>query len=222
MACSDDDGSPKQPSDPNKLQGLYAAWTVDVLGICGGLCWTTHYFFEDGTMMYAAGTHDMDWSNPKCEGSDCRTYTISDGKITIEGKSTLPFERPEDGKIVIGNTKFTYVAPAGDIKLNALYNSFNHISTPDGGGAGANIYLQLNSDGSYWERGTGFGYSEGGTAIDTQVHEGTYLIHDYYIQFTTEGKSQKLMFFLPEGRSNDINGSPKMIHIGTRDYLQED
>lgn len=224
VACSDDDSDTNTPTNPNQLDGLYARWTIDVLGYCGGLCWTTHYFFSDGTVLYGVGSGpDVDWENPSCAGDDCRTYTISNGQLMIEGESAMAFERISQNKIKIKDTEFDHIEPFGELKLNALYYSYNYASDPaNGTGAGISIYLKLNSDGTYLEKGTGFGYSEDATAIDKEEHSGTYKIKDYLIEFKSDdGGQSRMLFFLPEGRSNDVGGSPKMIHIGGRDYLQK-
>ena len=225
VACSDDnDSGTNNPLNPDQLDGLYAHWTVDVVGYCGGLCWTTHYFFPDGTVLYDIGSGpDVNWENPLCAGDDCRTYTVSNGQIIIEGEPAMAFERISEEKIEMKDTEFEHVKSVGELKLNALYYSYNYASDPaNGTGAGVSIFLKLNSDGTYSEKGTGFGYSEDATAIDKEEHSGTYKIKGYLIEFNSDdGGQSRMLFFLPEGRSNDVNGSPKMIHIGRRDYLQK-
>lgn len=225
VACSDDDDSGTNgPLNPNQLEGLYAHWTIDVLGYCGGLCWTTHYFFRDGTVLYDIGSGpDVNWENPSCTGDDCRTYSISNGQIMIEGEPAMTFERISQDKLKMKDSEFEHLESYGELKLNGLYYSYNYASDPaNGTGAGVSIFLKLNSDGTYSEKGTGFGYAEEATVIDKEEHSGTYKITDYLIEFKSDdGGQSQMLFFLPEGRSNDLGGSPKMIHIGGRDYLQK-
>lgn len=225
IACSDDDdGVTNNPTDRNQLDGLYGHWTIDVLGYCGGLCWTTHYFFPNGTVLYNVGSGpNIDWASPSCAGDNCRTYTVSNNQISIEGEQTMSFERISQGKIKIADTEFEHLESFGELKLNALYYSYNYASNPaNGTGAGVSIYLKLSSDGTYSEKGTGFGYAENASVIDKEEHSGTYRIKDYMIEFKSDrGGQSSMLFFLPEGRSNDVGGSPEMIHIGGRDYLQK-
>lgn len=224
VACSDDNDAGTNPTDPNQLDGLYGRWTIDVLGYCGGLCWTTHYFFPDGTVLYNIGSgSDVNWVAPSCADDHCRTYTINNNQITIEGEQPMSYERISAEKIKIKDTELTNLKSFGELKLNALYYSYNYASDPaNGTGAGVSIYLKLNSDGTYSEKGTGFGYAENATVIDKEEHSGTYKIRDYVIEFKSDdGGQSSMLFFLPEGRSNDVGGSPKMIHIGGRDYLQK-
>jgi hypothetical protein len=225
FACSDDGSDGPGTNDPNKLAGLYAHWTVDVIGACGGLCWTVHYFFEDGTVLYdVAYDDDVDWKTLACTGSDCRTYTIENDMIRIEDEDPVSFKRLSNSKVEIGSLEFTYTPPSVNLKPSGTYRSFNYVSDPaNGTGAGFDIYLTLKGDGTYSERGTGFGYTEDATAIDNQVHSGTYLIDNHHIDFTTsDGDKQTLLFFRPEDQDADVAGTPGMIHIGGRDYLLKD
>jgi hypothetical protein len=179
VACSDDsDNGTNNPVNTNQLDGLYAHWTVDVLGYCGGLCWKTHFFFPDGNVLYDIGSGpDVNWENPLCVGDDCRTYEISDGQIIVEGEAAMTFERISEEKIKMKDTEFEHFESVGELKLSALYYSYNYASDPaNGTGAGVSIYLKLNSDGTYSEKGTGFGYSEDATPIDNEEHSGTYKI----------------------------------------------
>src|SRR5688500_11192530 len=121
LACSDDnDGGTNNPPDSNRLEGLYGHWTIDVLGYCGGLCWTTHYFFPDGTVLYNIGSGpDVNWATPSCAGDDCRTYTINNGQILINGEHPMSFERISEDKIKIKDIEFEHLETFGELKLNA-------------------------------------------------------------------------------------------------------
>jgi hypothetical protein len=143
-ACSDDnDNGGNSPTNPNQLEGLYAHWTVDVLGYCGGLCWTTHYFFSDGTVLYDIGSgREVNWESPTCSGDDCRTYAINNGQIVIEGEPAMTFERISQDKIKMKDTEFKHLESFGELKLDGMYYSYNYASDPaNGTGAGVSIYL---------------------------------------------------------------------------------
>lgn len=208
-------------------KGFYAKWEMDVGGArgCSSLCWEYFYFINDKQVATAFPDGGIDAIN--CSKDKCLTYQIKGNKLTLSNGKSYTFKVKSANELEINGGKFLKYAPSTGLKLQGKYESFSYSSNVLGTGYASSITYVFNKDGTFVDSslvgvttdGSRTGDNSGtSTSVGSESKaSGTYQIVNYTLSLTyKDGKTKKLLFFLPE------QPSPKMLRIGGRDFLLAD
>lgn len=228
--------APKPPKPGVALSGLYATWTIDVTGICGGLCWTFRTFQPNGrvyTREPESGPKDARCDRTLPNGLPlCETYRVAGGTIRIGDAKPVSFARVKQGLRIDGDLYRPVALPKG-LRLAGRYESTSFV--PSTGGQQGGIVLQraFTFAGDRFTRegfagaslvstdtGTPFGDPVAGiTTSSSSSNQGTYRFPSpgtIELRYD-DGTRERLFLFLPSGPS----ARPDMLHLGGDDYLLE-
>ena len=220
--------APKPPRGAGGLQGLYAAYQVDVTGVCGGLCWSFLTFTRDGRVYTreprtgpadAACTRRLPNTLPVCE-----TYTRRGDRIRI-GQETTSFAR-SGATLRIGNLVYRPVKPAPGQRLRGAYRSTTTIPNPDGtGGVTASTTFTFTPSGGFTRTGfAGATFSplpgNPGAAVTTLAssgNRGTYrAVGPNTLEFRFPGGARtRVFFFVAQGGGQ----RPQLLRLSGSTYL---
>ncbi len=152
-AQEEPDSPPLGKVDASKLQGMFYGFEDDFGGYeCGGMCWKFYTFLPGNKIVVGepagGGPETID-----CKVDACRTYTVRDGKLIVEGgEESLSIGQTEQGTIVINDAYMTKAAPVADsFKLEGEYVAMGYQGlvgiTPFA--SSWKKYLTFNADGTF-------------------------------------------------------------------------
>ncbi len=134
-----------------------------------------------------------------------RTATTQDELLQLYEVETKPFAQ-SGNDLILGETRYRYVAPATNLKLNGDYRLFSADSATDVAGQTSSGSAETNygfrADGRFVKGGSVSMFSDsGGTSVltggDQQTRVGSYQIDGYTLTLTfDDGEIQKKAFFL--------------------------
>lgn len=211
--------------------GMYAAWQVDVLGVCSGLCWTFYTFTPNGDVY----TRDPEFArNDAACGRTypnglpvCERYRVRGRTIQIGAEKAVAFARVRQG-IRIGGRLFRPVRPLpANARLTGKYVTQNFFPNPVPGTGGVITQrTYVFSPAGRFERqgfaGATFSPPAGQPGVGVTVSSqngsaGSYRIvggNTLQLRFDN-GAVRRLFAFIPDGRVP----RPKLLHLADGDYL---
>jgi hypothetical protein len=225
------------PAGAGGLDGLYAMWQPDVLGYCGGLCWSFYYFFPNGyvyTEEPDGPLEDIDCTRTKPNGEPlCDVYTLEGNSIYFRDGEHKPFAQTPD-RLSIDEGNYDKIPVTGNIALNGEFRSFSYIAAVGGqGGTAIEKTFFFNPDGTFTrdgfvgasftttDTGTSMGSPTAGVTVSSESsNSGTYQIqgNTLILNFNDGQVNKEFFFVMPD---QDLN-NPEAMHIGGSDYtLQE-
>lgn len=221
------------PAGAGGLEGLYAMWQPDILGYCGGLCWSFYYFFLNGyvyTEEPDGPLEEIDCTRTLPNGEPlCDVYTVQGNSIIFRDGVPKPFAQTSDG-LSIDEGNYNKILPVGDIKLNGEFRAFSYIAAVGGqGGTAIEKTFTFYPDGTFTRDGfvgASFSMTDTGTSLGTPTagvtvssessNSGSYQIQgNTLILSFNDGQVVKEFFFIMPGE--DLN-NPEGLHIGSSDY----
>jgi hypothetical protein len=226
------------PAGAGGLEGLYATWQPDVLGYCGGLCWSFYYFFPDGyvyTEEPDRPLEEIDCRRTRPNGLPlCDVYTLEGNTIYFSDGEPKSFARTEHG-ILIDGSEYNRILPVDKLQLNGEFRAFSY--TPAVGGQQGGIAIEktiiFRPDGTFTregfvgasftttDTGTPFGDPVAGVTTSSESsNSGSYQIQGNTVSFKfNDGQVAKEFFFIMPGEDP---ASPQAIRVGSWDFtLQE-
>ncbi len=223
--------APRPPRGSGGLNGLYAAYQVDVANLCGGLCWRFLFFKKNGyvyTREPGTGLSDANCARRKPNGLPvCETYRRRGSRITIGNDPARSFSR-SGKRLKIAGSVYRPVAPAAKLKLRGRYRSFRFTPNPGAsGGVGAGSTFTFTTSGRFTRQGfVGATFAPlpgdpGASVVTTSsnANAGRYrVIKKNTLEFRfKDGSRKRVFFFLPDGPTRSTR--PKSIRIAGTDYL---
>lgn len=146
------------PASAGGLEGLYATWQPDVLGYCGGLCWSFLYFFPNGYVYTEEPDgliEEIDCTRTRPNGSPlCDVYTLEGNTIYFREGERKRFAQTADG-LSIDGSDYNRIVPVANLQLNGEFRAFSY--TPAVGGQQGGIAIEktftFNPDGTFTREG---------------------------------------------------------------------
>ncbi|AFC30878.1 hypothetical protein PM3016_4096 [Paenibacillus mucilaginosus 3016] len=207
--------------------GLYAGWTVDVTGYCGGLCWRYYYFMPDGKVYIREPENGLD--AVACTPEDCVTYEIANQEIRLGNGDKYPYEVKSESELKINNLTYRKIPVSDGVKLEGEYRSFSYAGNGSGGGVASESLFTFRKDGTFSGSGWAGAFTDGsdtggdGSGSSTVVSSereaaaGTYAIQGNTIELVySDGTKVRKLFFLPE------HPGTEMLHIGGLDFTTDE
>lgn len=228
--------APRPPKPGVALSGLYATWTIDVTGICGGLCWTFRTFQPGGrvfTREPETGPKDARCERTLPNGLPlCEAYRVAGGTIRIGDAKPVSFARVKQGLRIDGDLYRPVALPKG-LRLAGRYESTSFVPATGGQQGGIVLQRAFTFTGDRFTRegfagaslvatdtGTPFGDPVAGiTTASSSANRGTYRFPSpgtIELRYD-DGTRERLFFFLPDGPG----ATPKAIHVGGDDYVRD-
>jgi hypothetical protein len=221
------------PPGAGGLEGLYAMWQPDVLGYCGGLCWSFYYFFPNGyvyTEEPDGPLEEIDCTRTKPNGEPvCDVYTLQGNSIIFRDGVPKPFAQTSDG-LSIDEGNYNKIWPVGDIKLDGEFRAFSYIAAVGGqGGTAIEKTFTFYPDGTFTRDGfvgASFSTTDTGTSLGTPTagvtvssessNSGTYQIqgNTLILNFNDRQVVKEFFFVMPGEDPNN----PEGLHLGSSDY----
>jgi len=220
--------APGPPRGAGGLSGVYAAYQVDVTGVCGGLCWSFRTFTPNGSVYTReprTGPSDAACTRRLPNGLPvCATYTLKGRRIRM-GDDTTTFAR-SGRNLRIGGLLYRPVKPAPRQRLAGEFRSTTTILSPDGsGGVTASTTFTFTAGGRFTRTGfAGATFSplpgNPGPAVTTVANSatgGTYrAVGPNTMEFRfASGARTRVFFFIPEGGGT----RPKLLRLAGSSYL---
>lgn len=217
------------------LSGLYASYTIDVLGICGGLCWEFRVFEPDGRVYTreperglgdAACTRNLPNGLPVCE-----PYRVRGTTIRIGDEPPQRLARTRRG-LRIGDTEYRRAAAVTGLRLRGTYRSegfFSGGAPPGQGGVVFDRKIVFNANGTFTREGfvgasftspPGVDPSVLITLANSSTNRGRFRIiapNTLELRFRG-GTSSRSFVFLPDGPV-PRGRQPAALRIEGSDYL---
>lgn len=220
--------APRAPAPGLRLSGLYASYEIDVIGLCGGLCWEFRSFTPDGRVYTrepetgptdAACGHLLPNGLPVCE-----TYRVRGGRIRIGDEEPASLRR-SGRRLVIDGDVYRPVESVKGLRLRGTYRSFSYV--PSGGttsGVASGVTIAFTPAGRFTREGFAgatFFPPEGTSvvAVGSTASAGTYRVtgsNTMLFRFA-DGTTRRAFVFLPDRTAR--GGRPKSIHLAGGDYL---
>jgi hypothetical protein len=224
------------PAGAGGLDGLYAMWQPDVLGYCGGLCWSFYYFFPNGyvyTEEPDGPLEEIDCTRTLPNGEPlCDVYTLEGNSIFFREGERKPFAQMADGLSIDGGD-YSKIPVLGNITLNGEFRAFSYVAAAGGqGGTAIEKTFFFNPDGTFrrdgfvgasfttTDTGTSMGTPTAGVTVSSESsNSGTYQIQGNTLMLNfNDGQTVKEFFFLmPDTDPNN----PEGLHLGSSDYFKE-
>lgn len=229
--------APKRPRLGKKvaIDGIYAAWQVDVTGICGGLCWTFFTFTSNGwvyTREPEVGRGDAACGKTYANGlTVCQRYRVKGRTIRIGDDPPVSFARGKN-LLKINGTTFRLVAPFGRGKrLTGAYRSQTILQPlPGVSGVASFTTYTFTPAGRFTRQGAAGAFlsppagqpgasvavaSQNGSAGSYRILPGTNTV-----ELRFDNKAVRQVFaFIPVNSGRFPH--PKMIHFAGTDYLPQ-
>lgn len=226
--------APRAPRPGVALKGAYVTWRVDVVGVCGGLCWEYRVFRPDGyvyTREPERGLDDAACDRLRPSGAPvCETYRVAGGRITIGSERPQSFAR-SGRTLVIDGEVYRPLTAARGLRLNGEYRAFSYVRTSGGsGGIAIERAMRFTRAGRFTRSGfagasvllTDTGSPSGDAIAGVTVssrseNRGRYrLVGPNTLELRyDDGTRERVFIFLPDGPS----ARPKALHIAGADYL---
>jgi hypothetical protein len=212
--------APAPPAGSGGLEGLYGSWQPDVIGVCGGLCWSFLYFRPEGYVYQESPEgllEDIDCTRTQPNGAPlCDTYKLEGDTIIFGSGDTETMNGAEiDG--------YTRIEKADGVQLNGTYTSFSYLQTnldPNtNSGVAAERTLTFNPDGTFTSENF-----VGATAPNVVVSSesgssGVYQIQGNTLTFNfSDGQVRREFFFV---FPDEDPANPGALRIGGSDYSRE-
>lgn len=225
--------APKRPRASNAISGLYAAYTVDITGVCGGLCWSFRTFTPNGwvyTREPQTGRGDAACARTRPNGlTVCERYVVRGNTIRIGDDPRVRFARGKD-LLKVGGTTYRLVSPfRPKRRLSGAYRSQYIIETIPGVSAAASYttftfttagrFTREGSVGAFFSPPAGQAgvpvavASQNGSAGTYRVLPGTNTIELRY----DNGVVRRLFAFIPVNSGRFPR--PKLLLMGGSSYL---
>ncbi|PNY82027.1 hypothetical protein CVO96_12195 [Deinococcus koreensis] len=230
--------APTPPKGSGGLEGAYATWRVDVMNLCGGLCWSM-YVFDRGGYVYTdepdEGLAEADCRRTRPNGLPvCEVYRVQGGTIRLGQDKPDPLVKV-GRDLKIGGQTYQRIMPLDGLKLGAAYQSRSgfgsatsttvalfrneYTFTPQGtfvSDRSGGVSSTLTTD------GTTMGDVIGGVTSSTRGgSRGTYRFVNHALELTfADGHvERKFAFALP-----DRNGKPDLglLRLGGSSYTVVD
>jgi hypothetical protein len=212
------------------LEGTYAHYEIDVLGYCGGFCWTFYTFTDTGrvytrnpeaSLGEAACTRRLPNGLPVCP-----TYRLGRRSLQIGNEPAQPVRTTGRG-ITIGKDAYRKVAPLTAKRLRGEYISNTYLTTPGVGSVFAQRKFTFAGDGAFTREGfvggvvtNPSGGSAGVLPPGESSNPGTYAIEGNTLTLRyTNGAVSRLFVWAWSGDGNRAH--PKSLRIGTSDYVPQ-
>ena len=225
--------APKQAKLRDGLVGTYASYQPDVVGACGGLCWTFRTFTQNGyvyTRQPETGRSDAACDKTRPNGLKvCDRYVVKGRTIRIGDDPPKAFTRGK-GFIRIDGRKLSLVGPLGPpLQLSGAYRSFSYIQpVPGQGGVAVEGVYRFLPNGRFTREGfAGATFTpppgQPGVSVVTSSQNGSAGRYKVVSAANTielrfdNGAVQRLFAFIPinSGRLP----SPEVLRMGGTDYL---
>ncbi len=206
------DSPPLGKVDASKLQGMFYGFEDDFGGYeCGGMCWKFYTFLPGNQVVVGepagGGPETID-----CKLDACRTYSIRDGKLNLEGGESLSIGQTEQGMIVINDAYMSKVAPVADsFTLEGEYVAMGYQGlvgiTPFA--SSWKRYLTFRADGTFESDSSAIGildtidtHTSGSNASDTVT--GTYAIKKNTLTLRYADGTVTTHVFIPDDKQGAI------------------
>lgn len=228
--------APPPPSGAGGLEGFYGKWEMDVMGICGGLCWDYLYFLPEGyvyTETPRGLLEDIDCTRTRPNGAPfCETYTLEGYTIYFSDGQANSYTQTADGLELDGRS-YTRIQSYDSLLFNGRYEASSFTAAVGGqGGLAIEKAITFYPDGTFIREGF-VGYSFTSTDTGTQFgdpvagvtgyressNRGTYQVQGNSITFNFEdGQVTQEFFFVIPGEDP---ANPGALRIGSWDFLKE-
>jgi hypothetical protein len=208
----------------------------DVLGYCGGLCWSFLYFFPKGyvyTEEPDGPLEEIDCTRTRPNGSPlCDVYTLEGNTTYFRDSERKPFAQTSDGLSIRGSD-YSRIVPANDVQLEGVFRAFSYTQAVGGqGGIAIEKTFTFNPDGTFTregftgasftttDTGTQFGDPGAGVTVSSErSNSGTYQLEGNTLTLNfADGQVLKEFFFIMLGEDP---ANPEGLHIGGSDYRLE-
>ncbi len=224
--------APRKPRLPKPVVGMYAAWQVDVLGVCSGLCWTFYTFTPNGyvyTRDPVGSRADAACNKTRPNGLPvCERYKVRGATIAIGGTKSVSFARTPRGLRINGRL-YRPVAPLPrGARLTGKYVTQNFFPSPDGGGVVTQRTYEFTPAGRFTRVGfAGVTFnpplgqpgvsvvasSQGGSAGSYRLNSAQNILE---LRFDN-GVVRRVFAFVPANSGRLPR--PKLLHLSDGDYL---
>lgn len=222
------------PAGADGLEGFYAHWEMDMMGICGGVCWDYFYFFPNGyvyTERPDGLLENIDCTRTRPNGAPlCDVYTIEGSTIYFSDGERKPFAQTAEGLEIDGDT-YSRIPGFDGLVLNGTYKALSYTAAVGGqGGVAIEKTFTFKPDGTFTregfagasytstDTGTQFGDPVAGVTVTSESsNSGTYQIQGNAITFNyADGQVSTDFFFVMPGEDP---ANPGAIRVGGWDFL---
>lgn len=226
--------APRRPRARVPIVGMYAAFQPDVVGACGGLCWTFRTFTANGyvyTNEPDTGRGDAACDRRLANGLPvCDRYLVRGRTIQIGDEPPVSFARGKNQLRIDGRT-FSLVQPLGAAaRLDGGYKSFSYTSAAPGqGGVAVETIYQFTAAGRFTREGFAAATAspppgQPGVSVTVAAQNGNAgryrvlpALNALELRFDN-GAVRRVFAFVPT-KSGSFP-TPKSLHLGGRDYLR--
>jgi len=209
------------PVDLSKLQGMYYGFSDDHGGYeCGGICWNLYTFLPGNKVLVGAppngGPETID-----CKKDTCHTYTIMDGKLTLNTGDTYSIA-VKNGQLVIEDVPLEPVKPVTE-KLTLtdkyIYRGYYGLVGISGGSTSWSRIIEFNADTTFKSNSMMLGSVQGGGTThgsSAKNTNGSYRVTGNTLVLAHhDGTIENLLFFLHDEPKRGPLGS---IQLGENNF----
>jgi hypothetical protein len=229
--------APLPPAGAGGLEGFYGKWEMDVMGLCGGLCWDYLYFRHEGYVYTEAPQgllEAIDCTRTRPNGAPlCDTYVLQGNIIYFGDGEAKSFMQTPDGLELDGRS-YARIGSYDGLLFNGRYEASSYTAAVGGqGGLVIEKAITFYPDRTFvregfvgysftsTDTGTQFGDPVAGvTGYNESSNRGTYQVQGNSITFNFEdGQVSKEFFFVIPGEDP---ANPGALRIGSWDFLKQE